>query len=430
MTDTDISPTAAVDHFLSSLKRPVRLLVAISGGSDSTGLLLALAKAIRTRADSDISLCAATVDHALRAASAGEALEVAALCARHSIPHVIRRWEDDKPLSGVAAAARLARYRLLADAAAELHADAIVTAHTRDDQEETIAMRSARNGDEDALGLAGMAPATLYGGKTWILRPFLACRREAIRSFIRQEGEGWIDDPSNIDPHYERVRTRFSLASIPPKPDLTAKAAERRCNLSSAAAELLASHGTIHANAVAQLDHEALLGRNEVLRYMLGGLLAVIGGVSHRPGTAVMDKVMAFTAKGFGRMTASRCLLQRRREGLFIMREHRAILPLVLRPGEAGIWDGRFFARNGGSVSATIETGIEAETQIAAYPLPSSISRHMAHILPRNAPEDVQITAVAPHFDQFLPEYDLAFANAVAKLMARPPYPPPPRASC
>ncbi len=372
MTD-DLSPTDAAEYFLSSLKRPLRLLVAISGGSDSTGLLLALARAVRSRRDHDVSLCAATIDHALRAGSADEALDVAALCARYSIPHTIRRWTDDKPVTGIAAAARQARYRLLADAAVEFGADAIVTAHTRDDQDETIAMRSARNPDEEALGLAGMAPATLYGSRIWILRPFLSCRREDIRAFIRTEQEGWIDDPSNLDPRYERVRTRLSLASTASKPDLVTDASARRRELSSAAADVLSTHGAIHANAVAQLGNEALLCGKDILRYTIAGLLAVMGGVSHRPGKAVMDKVMTFSTAGYGRMTASRCLLQRRREGLFIMRENRAILPLVLRPGETGVWDGRYLATNGGTTCATIEADTQPVPQDRFPGLPSSI---------------------------------------------------------
>lgn len=429
MTD-DLSPTDAAEYFLSSLKRPLRLLVAISGGSDSTGLLLALARAVRSRRDHDVSLCAATIDHALRAGSGDEALDVAALCARYSIPHTIRRWTDDKPATGIAAAARQARYRLLADAAVAFGADAIVTAHTRDDQDETIAMRSARNPDEEALGLAGMAPATLYGGRIWILRPFLSCRREDIRTFIRSEQEGWIDDPSNLDPRYERVRTRLSLASAASKPDLVTDASARRRELSSAAADVLSTHGAIHANGVAQLGNEALLCGKDILRYTIAGLLAVMGGVSHRPGKAVMDKVMTFSTAGYGRMTASRCLLQRRREGLFIMRENRAILPLVLRPGETGVWDGRYLARNCGTTCATIEADMQPVPQDRFPGLPSSILGHMAHITPGKMPADIQIMPVARHFDEFLPEYDLAFANAIARLMGRPAYPSPPRASC
>jgi tRNA(Ile)-lysidine synthase len=136
----------AINRFLHALRRPTRLLVAISGGSDSTGLLVALAEAIRTR-HLPHTLVSATIDHGLRSASADEARQVAALCQALDIPHRIMRWTDEKPATGLSEAARLARYRLLSEAAASMNADALVTGHTLDDQVETVAMRLSRSGE-------------------------------------------------------------------------------------------------------------------------------------------------------------------------------------------------------------------------------------------------------------------------------------------
>lgn len=208
MTDTlsAVPPDAAIAAFLDRINHPLRLLVAISGGSDSTGLLLALHEQLQAMPAKTVTLHAATIDHGLRNGSAAEAETVAALCATLGIPHVIRRWVGDKPKSGISAAARAARYRLLAEIAKEIGAAAILTGHTADDQIETIAMREKRSRNPRATGLAGMASSVLFENSIWITRPLLRSRRQTIRAFLQDRGHGWVDDPSNDNPAYERAR--------------------------------------------------------------------------------------------------------------------------------------------------------------------------------------------------------------------------------
>lgn len=169
MSPEATSPQLAILQFLTSLQSPARILVAISGGSDSIGLLLLLDQAVKAVPHLKISLCAATVDHALRATSADEAHEVAALCASLGIPHTIMIWQGDKPKTGIMAAAREARYGLLATAATDLKADLIVTGHTLDDQRETLQMRGMRTEQVST----GIADAVLFDRRFWILRPLL-----------------------------------------------------------------------------------------------------------------------------------------------------------------------------------------------------------------------------------------------------------------
>lgn len=119
-------PHAVLDtarNFLRSFITPRRILVAVSGGSDSMGLLVALHSAIAADERRGFSLAACTVDHALRPQSACEAEDVAAFCAALGIAHRICRWEGAKPSTGIQAAARNKRYELLAEAADALGAD-------------------------------------------------------------------------------------------------------------------------------------------------------------------------------------------------------------------------------------------------------------------------------------------------------------------
>ncbi|WEZ82609.1 tRNA lysidine(34) synthetase TilS [Rhizobium sp. 32-5/1] len=167
----------AARQFLNRFKKPGLILVAVSGGSDSKGLLIALHEAMVGMPG--FSLAACTVDHALRPESAAEANAVAQLCARLGFVHLIRRWDGEKPPTGLQAAARNARYSLLSAAAQETGALCVVTGHSRNDQIETIVMRSVRS-SRDSTGFSGMADAVLFDRMTWILRPFLDLDRVAI----------------------------------------------------------------------------------------------------------------------------------------------------------------------------------------------------------------------------------------------------------
>lgn len=431
-----ISPELAATAFLNSLKKPSRLLLAISGGSDSTGLLVALDRALR-HGNFSHSLTAATVDHALRVESAAEAESVADFCVRLGIPHVIRRWQDGKPATGLSAAARDARYRLLGEAAGELSANLIVTGHTADDQTETIVMRAARAATA-SHGLSGMAPATLYERSFWIMRPFLGVRRADIRRYLATGGHRWIDDPTNLDPHYERVRTREALAATEATaiaPDMGA----RRMRMSAEAAHLVRQYCQVHAGTVVHLDGAALGADAQVLRHALAVLLAVTGGRPHLPGSDAMARVIAFLErKQDGRMTVARTLVQKRKDGVYLMREHRNILPLAVAAGQTTLWDGRFVIHNLGERELRIEPG-PATGRIGQFEtVPESIARHAARIGPHLAPQEITKSrgpadappiriepALAP-FDRFLPAFDLEIANAVARLFGREPYPPSP----
>ncbi len=434
-TPSPASPEDAARRLLISLRNPTRLLVAISGGSDSTGLLVALKRALAD-CGSPHGLVAATVDHALRPHSADEAQAVARLCASLDIPHRILTWHGAKPTTGISAAAREARYRLLADAAADFGATAIVTGHTADDQDETIAMRAARAA-EDNLGLSGMAGAMLYDRRIWVLRPFLSVRREAIRDYLTDAGIGWIDDPSNADRRYERVRVRQDrgTAMRPSEEEAT----ERRRQLSTGAAGLIERYTTLHAGSLIALSPDALVTEPAILRHALATLVAVAGGKPHRPGTAAMDRLMRLVGSGLpGRMTLARALVQCRRDGLYLMREIRDVLPRPVPAHSTILWDGRYRVTNQTDEVLQVGPRTEPLPSSKAAVLPPAMQRHMARISPEiravpgmgtgtEAPADpAAIEPAFPLFDRFLAETDLPLADTVARLFGRKAYLPPP----
>ncbi|HTO29582.1 MAG TPA: tRNA lysidine(34) synthetase TilS [Pararhizobium sp.] len=419
-------------QFLSSFKTPGLILVAISGGSDSKGLLLALHAAISTGGFSAFRLAACTIDHALRPESADEARAVAAFCSGLAIPHVPRRWDGEKPATGIQAAARLARYGLLADVAQEMDAQCVVTGHTLDDQAETIAMRQSRS-EPDAPGLAGMADGMLVDRRIWVLRPFLGLRRGEIRDYLLSLNENWFDDPSNSNRSFERVRVRQDMgADI--VPSQSSRAGTMRYQSGTRVAELLARHVPGFYGLAVRIDPALVeaIGDPDGRRAILS-IAAVIGGRSHPAGRETAGRVAAFLAAGQdGRMTAGRVVFNRRRSGLYLYREGRG-LPVVTMPAPSkAIWDSRFLVSNSSPEPLTVRAGADPvllRTGPIAAGLPDAIIKRAAASAPDflgDAPQGVSIEPVIGLYDTFLPRFDLIMADSIAALFGRDRYVAPP----
>jgi tRNA(Ile)-lysidine synthase len=435
-----IAPRAveAAKQFLSTFKTPGMILAAVSGGSDSKGLLLALHEAIARGGFSAFSLSACTIDHALRPESADEARAVAHFCAGRKIPHLTRRWQGEKPETGHQAAAREARYKLLSDAAEKMGAQCIVTAHTADDQAETVRMRQSRS-QADAPGLAGMADGMLVDRRTWVLRPFLRQRRADIRNYLTLRGEDWLDDPSNVNPRFERVRVRQALQEDARLAmDQFTATAEARRRSSARAADLLERHVVVFEGLAARI--EPLLAEkvsDPDCRRAILSLSAVMGGRQHLPGRETAARLAAFLAEGReGRMTAGRVVFDRRRSGLYLYREARNLPDLVIQPHQKAIWDGRFIVTNIGTERLMVGGGLNAKevaTRPIAAGLPEAIVKRAAKSAPvfsvageiTSSPERLVESSIGL-YDTFLPRFDLMMADSIAALFGRERYLAPP----
>jgi len=185
------------------------LVLAVSGGPDSTALMVLVAR-WRAQLEQGPRLVAVTVDHGLRPGSAAEAEAVKRLAGQLGVAHRTVRWSGAKPATGLQEAARTARYALLAGAARKAGARHILTAHTRDDQAETVLFRLARG--SGLSGLAGMARISpLPGGKEGeiaLVRPLLDTPKARLITTLRAARISYARDPSNTDPRFTRARLR------------------------------------------------------------------------------------------------------------------------------------------------------------------------------------------------------------------------------
>ena len=203
------------DTLFSGLEKLRGLILAVSGGPDSTALLVLVARWAKRRKRAP-KLLAVTIDHALRAEAPREAAAVKRLARRFGVPHRTMRWRGSKPKSGLQEAARLARYRLLAQVASHTGYTHILTAHTLDDQAETVLFRLARG--SGLIGLGGMAYASPLpvGGETraFVVRPLLHLPKARLLATLRTAGLAYSEDPSNQNPRFTRARLRTLMPRL------------------------------------------------------------------------------------------------------------------------------------------------------------------------------------------------------------------------
>lgn len=213
---------ALIDAALPSWCAPDdRLAVGCSGGPDSLALALLAAEAFPGRVHALI------VDHGLRASSAAEAAQAKQWLDAQSVPSDILVWTGDKPTSGIQAAAREARYRLLLQGCDRLGAGYLLLAHHLDDQAETFLLALGRGAGLN--GLAGMA-ACRNKNEINLVRPLLQVAKARLVATLKARGQPWIEDPSNDNDRFDRVRLRQQMGALADaglRPELLAAAAGR-----------------------------------------------------------------------------------------------------------------------------------------------------------------------------------------------------------
>lgn len=331
-------PADAIETFYASGAPPARLGVAVSGGSDSLALLHLLHDWGRA------TLFAVTVNHRLRPEAASEALHVERICRGLGVPHWIVEWTGWDGKGNLQDQARRSRYALIAEWAGELALDAVALGHTLDDQAETVLMRLARAPGVD--GLSGMAPRVARHGMAFH-RPLLAsARRAGLRDILRQRGVRWVEDPSNEDLGFERIRARQALEVLGPLGIDAETLAETATHLRAAriALDWVTRNTALEIARVASGDvvfDRAGLRRppDEIVRRLLSGALRWVASAEYPPRREPLaDAEAAIAAKTNTALHGCRLLVSDMT--VRITREHAAVADI--RCPTTGTWDGRW----------------------------------------------------------------------------------------
>ncbi|WP_429912404.1 tRNA lysidine(34) synthetase TilS [Glycocaulis sp.] len=353
------------------------LVLALSGGGDSMALACLMAG---EAARSGRELHTLIVDHRLRPESADEAALVAQRAEALGAKAYILVWNAPAPGQG---AARRARHGLLADAARQLGASSLFLAHTADDVIETLLMRLSRPAAGwralAAMGESGPSPAWPQGRGIRLARPLVRASRAALRDYLKREGVDWVDDPSNANRAFERVRIR-AAAPLPASQAgrrllalndaaLAADRASRR-----AARQLLAAIADILPWGGAALDGALLAAapREAGLRACEALILAV-SGEQAMPGpdnvTGLLDALQAGRAFSGAGVLLTREGVIGRDPGAVAGRAdgRRGVDALHVKPGDCGVFDGRMLVC-AGSAPLTVKPLLERNRVVEGVP--------------------------------------------------------------
>ena len=412
-------PIDALDRRLAPVSA-APIAVAFSGGGDSLAALLAT-KTWADRAGRRVIVL--TVDHRLQPQSSDWQCFAQAVARRIGAGFEPLVWVGDKPTTGIAAAARAARHRLIAGAARRHGARGVVDGHTADDLAEAALMRAEGSGVGSPREWSP-SPIWPEGRGIFLLRPLLDQRRAAIRAALTQAGEVWIDDPANENPASLRARARCTLGSLDLSETVAAHrtddgshrlirgdvdAPRDRYDPSSRAAGRLPPQGeraVLYAAAGAlNLGRETL--RNDAERHVLGAAMTCAGG-GNRPSRG--DRLLALTRRlacdGDVTATLVGAKLIAHGDQVLVVRNageaaRGGLAPLHLESGETAVWDGRF--------------------EFTAGPAPVIIEPLAGHARALAAPARVALKPLAAAVRAALPSYVDPDGRRICPILAHDP---------
>lgn len=418
---TDVMSPAGRAQLFCCLENYNRIALAVSGGSDSMALLT-LVLAWRAMLDNPPFICVLSVDHGLRAGSADEVRQVGAWCQALGVDHAILPWRRPGDVGGnMQAKARQARYRLMSRWCLEQDMDCLLTGHHLNDQAETFLMRLKKG--SGVYGLAAMAPVSRHYGID-IVRPLLDVEKTGLQNFLRHIGQGWIEDPSNWDQRFERVRVRALMTQLAALGLTATEFGETVRRLRRARVALEASVDAHLANVIRwqrggaiAIDGAGLSAvPEEVGLRAVMGLVRVCGGSDGPLALAAAEKFYrALQRPDYRGSTLAGCRVLVRQDGLLFIREtgRNGLESCALNQDKPLLWDRRFVVRAEGDHKGLLSVGplgvaglreIRRNRPHYAGPLPAV----GCHVLPAFWHAD-RLAAV-PHMD-YVADYVTDFAQ-------------------
>lgn len=316
--------------------------MALSGGGDSLALLIT---ARVWAQQTGRALVALTVDHGLNPQSADWTRSCAAHAARLGVGFDALAWTGEKPTTGLPAAARSARHRLLAQAARRAGARVILVGHTADDVLEARTMR-ARGSTTPEPAEWSPSPAWPEGRGLFILRPLLSLSRAEIRDWLAARGESWIDDPANEDTRFARAHARLEpLPTEPPAP--------------------AAPVADLAAKVTGDADIGLALPRRAAEAPRLLGMAVLCAGGGERPPERERLRRLAARIGGgeaFAAVLAGARIEAKGGEARLYREAGEAgrggLEPLGLAAGETAVWDGRYEITSQGAAEVRALAGL------------------------------------------------------------------------
>ena len=371
------------------------LAVAVSGGADSLALTLMLGEWCRRH---DISLTAITVDHGLRTEAAAEARQVTDRLKHYDIAHVTLTWGGDKPHSNIQDQARRARYRLMGEWCRSHGVGKLFLGHHQDDQAETFLIRLFRGSGVD--GLAAMKPQAAFPvsvpGMGTVCRPLLTVPKDRLKATLRHMGQEWIDDPSNEDVSYTRIKIRNLLAEKDIDGLTAARMAGTAARMGRVQSLLISLTADLEREAVTWFPEgyvevavaPLISAHEEISLRCLATLLRQISGGTYAPRLTRLEALYGKLRAGdFAGQTLGSCLILPLSDNrIRISREVAGISESCdLERDSDLIWDGRFVIKNG-AITGHLKKIEQAEWQQICHQNPALEKLKFAKVIRDSLP--------------------------------------------
>ncbi len=380
--------------------------LAVSGGVDSLALMI-LAARWKAQVPSGPRLIVYSLDHGLRAAAGAEVLFVQQVAQNLGLAVRLLRWDGEKPKSGLQAAARAARYRLIGDAMAQDSAEILLTAHHLQDQAETVLMRMAHG--SGLTGLGGMRAFSQVEDVP-LFRPLLDVPRDILVALVEGAGLTPVQDPSNTDMNYERVRWRNMRAPFEAL-GLDGAAIGRFAQRAQRADLALQTICDAQFDRLAEIDdlgvlrflHEKLMDQPlEIQLRLLQKALGLVGGDSKPFALQQIERLGSDLshADSFQSVTLCGCYIALEKHCVVICREAGRVgqKSMEIAPGAELIWDNRFELLNNSADVVTVCAGTQLSKRQAAEILQRQdfAARHV-HGAPLIADQSGEFMALGAH---------------------------------